>query len=203
MIRLGVLASSRGSNLQAIMDAIDNREIDAQITVVISNRAEALALTRAAARGIATRLVREEDFPSRLEHNIEMIKLLQQHHVDLVVLAGYDRILQPEFVRAFPMRIMNIHPSLLPAFGGGLDAQEDALRYGAKVTGCTVHFVTEEVDGGPIILQKAVSVLDQDTVETLSLRILEEEHRIFPKAIQLFARGLLHLEGRRVLGTGA
>lgn len=201
MIRLGVLASGRGSNLQAIINAIDNGDVDAVISMVISNRPDARALPRASVRGIPARLILEEDYPSRLEHNLHMAEVLREYAVDLVVLAGYDRILNPAFLQAFPMRVMNIHPSLLPAFAGGLDAQQDALNYGVKVTGCTVHFVTEEVDGGPIILQKAVPVLDEDNVDTLSLRILEEEHRLFPRAIQLFAIGRLRVEGRRVLGT--
>ena len=201
MIRLGVLASGRGSNLQSIIDAIDKGEVDAVISMVIANRPEARALPRASVRGIPARLIREEDYPSRLEHNLHMVEVLKEYAVDLVVLAGYDRILNPEFLRAFPMKVMNIHPSLLPAFAGGLDAQQDALDYGVKITGCTVHFVTEEVDGGPIILQKAVPVLDEDNVDTLSLRILEEEHRLLPRAIQHFARGRLRLDGRRVLGT--
>ncbi|MDO8689476.1 MAG: phosphoribosylglycinamide formyltransferase [Dehalococcoidia bacterium] len=201
MIRLGVLASSRGSNLQAIIDAIDNGTVHAGISIVLCNRPEAKALDRASSHGIPARLIQEEDFSSRREHDLRMAELLQEFGVDLVVLAGYDRIVHPEFVQAFPMRIINVHPSLLPAFGGGLDAQEDALRYGVKVTGCTVHFVTEEVDGGPIILQQAVPVLDDDTVNDLSWRILEEEHRILPRAIELFAQGRLRLDGRRVLGT--
>ncbi len=201
MIRLGVLASSRGSNLQAIMDAVDSGALHAGISIVISNRPEAKALDRATSHAIPARLIQEEDFSSRREHDLRMAELLQEFGVDLVVLAGYDRILHPEFLQAFPLRVINIHPSLLPAFGGGLDAQEDALRYGVKVTGCTVHFVTDEVDGGPIILQQAVPVLDDDTVYDLSSRILDEEHRILPRAIELFAQGRLRLDGRRVLGT--
>lgn len=201
MIQLGVLASSRGSNLQAIIEAIERGEVDARVAIVISNRPEAYALARAASHRIPARVVQEEDYPSRSEHNRRIALLLEEHKVDLVILAGYDRVLHPEFVRAFPMRIINIHPSLLPAFGGGLHAQEDALRHGVKVTGCTVHFVNEDVDGGPIILQKAVPVLDDDTEESLSLRILQEEHRILPKAIQLFARGSLRVVGRRVMSA--
>lgn len=201
MIQLGVLASSRGSNLQAIIEGIERGEVDARVAIVISNRPEAYALARAASYRIPARVVQEEDYPSRLEHNRRIALLLEEHMVDLVVLAGYDRVLHPEFVRAFPMRIINIHPSLLPAFGGGLHAQEDALRHGVKVTGCTVHFVNEDVDGGPIILQKAVPVLDDDTEESLSLRILQEEHRILPKAIQLFSRGSLRVVGRRVMSA--
>ncbi len=201
MIRLGVLASGRGSNLQAIIDAIETGDVDARVAVVISNRPEAYALTRAAGYRIPTRVVQEEDYPSRAEHNRRMVTVLRECGVELVALAGYDRILHPEFIQAFPLRIMNIHPSLLPAFAGGLHAQADALRHGVKVTGCTVHFVTEDVDGGPVILQKCVPVLDDDTEDSLSLRILEQEHCIFPRAIQLYAQGALRVEGRRVLGA--
>lgn len=201
MIRLGVLASGRGSNLEAIIAATDSGRLRACISVVLCNRPEALALARAAEYGIPARLVSEEDFPSRLEHNRRMIEILRNFSVDLVVLAGYDRVVHPEFLQAFPMKVINIHPSLLPAFAGGLHAQKEALEYGSKLTGCTVHFVTEEVDGGPIILQQAVAVRDDDTVDTLSLRILEEEHRLLPQAIDLLAQGRLRLAGRRVLGT--
>lgn len=201
MIRLGVLASGRGSNLQAIMDAVQSGELNATIAIVISNRPEAQALARASSQGIASRVVREEDFLTRREHNRRILQLLKEHKVDLVVLAGYDRILDSELLQAFPMRVINVHPSLLPAFAGGLHAQADALHYGAKVSGCTVHFVTDDVDEGPIILQKAVPILDTDDIDTLSWRILEEEHRLLPKAIALFAEGGLRLEGRRVLGT--
>lgn len=202
MIRLGVLASGRGSNLQAIIDSIEREEVDARVSIVLSNRPQAPALARAAAHHIPTQVLQEEDYPTRLEHNAHMVRVLKEQRVDLVVLAGYDRVLDSEFVRAFPLKIINIHPSLLPAFGGGLHAQEDALRYGVKVTGCTVHFVTEEVDGGPIILQAAVPVLDDDTVDRLASRILEEEHRLLPRAIQLLAGGSLRLEGRRVVEAG-
>ncbi len=201
MIHLGVLASGRGTNLQAIIDAIEQGAVEARVAVVISNRPEAYALARASGHRIAARVVQEEDYPSRQEHNRRMVTILTEFEVDLVVLAGYDRVLHPEFVRAFSMRIINVHPSLLPAFGGGLHAQEDALRYGVKVTGCTIHFVNEDVDGGPIILQESVPVLDGDTEESLSLRILEQEHRVLPRAIQLFAHGSLRVEGRRVYGT--
>jgi phosphoribosylglycinamide formyltransferase-1 len=199
MIRLGVLVSGRGSNLQAIIDAVERGEVQAQIAIVISNRPEAYALTRAASHRIPARVVREEDYPSRLEHNRAMLRHLRDYGVELVVLAGYDRVLHPEFVRAYPLQIINVHPSLLPAFGGGLHAQEEALNHGVKVSGCTIHFVTEEVDSGPIILQKAVPVLDSDSVESLSQRILEEEHRLLPQAIQLIATGALRIEGRRVM----
>jgi len=196
--RLGVLVSGRGTNLQAILEAIQRGELAAVVSVVISNRPEAPALQRAAAFGVPTAVVRQQDYPNRLVHQLAIAEILQSYQVDLVVLAGFDRILVPEFVRTFPYRIINIHPSLLPAFRGTLHAQREALEYGVKVSGCTVHFVTEEVDAGPIILQAAVPVFDDDTAETLSARILEQEHKILPQAIQLFAEGRLELVGRRV-----
>ncbi|MBI2848701.1 MAG: phosphoribosylglycinamide formyltransferase [Chloroflexi bacterium] len=199
MIRLGVLVSGRGSNLQAIIDAIERGEVDGEVAVVISNRPEAYALQRAARHGIPTRICPHTSYPSRREHGAAILSALQHSGVELVVLAGYDRILDSELLKAFPRNIINVHPSLLPAFGGGLDAQADALRYGVKIAGCTVHFVTEELDGGPIILQQAVPVFDDDTLESLSYRILEQEHRILPQAVQLIARNALRIEGRQVL----
>ncbi len=196
--RLGVLVSGRGTNLQAILEAIKRGEVDATVAVVISNRAEAPALQRAAAFGVPTAVVLRRDYSNRLLHQLAIAEILKSYRVDLVVLAGFDRILVPEFVRAFPYRIINIHPSLLPAFRGTLHAQQEALEYGVKVSGCTVHFVTEEVDAGPIILQAAVPVLEDDMPETLSARILEQEHKILPQAIQLFAEGRLEVVGRRV-----
>jgi len=197
--RLGVLVSGRGTNLQAILDAIQRGELNAEVALVVSNRPEAYALRRAAQRGVPTVVVERRAYPSRREQHMAIAEALRQAGVDLVVLAGFDQVLHPDFVKAFPMRIINIHPSLLPAFGGGLHAQADAWAYGVKVSGCTVHFVTEEVDAGPIILQAAVPVLDDDTPETLAARILEQEHRILPQAIALIAQGALRIEGRRVL----
>jgi phosphoribosylglycinamide formyltransferase-1 len=200
-LKLGVLVSGRGSNLQAIIDGIERGEIDAEIAVVISNHPDVLAIERARRHGLACEVVTREAYRSRREHHLAIIDVLRHRGVGLVVLAGFDRVLHPEACRAFPERIINIHPSLLPAFGGGLHAQADALAHGVKVSGCTVHIVTEAVDAGPIILQAAVPVLDTDDVESLAARILEQEHRLLPRAIQLFAEGRLRVVGRRVLGA--
>lgn len=197
-LRLGVLVSGRGSNLQAIIDAVERGEVPAEVAVVISNHREALALERAARHGIKTAVIERCGYASRWEQQRAMLECLREHRVELVVLAGFDRVVGPDLLRAYAGRIVNIHPSLLPAFGGGLHAQADALEYGAKVSGCTVHFVTEEVDGGPIILQQAVPVLETDTVESLSARILAEEHKLLPRAIRLIAEGRVRVEGRRV-----
>ncbi|MDO8670988.1 MAG: phosphoribosylglycinamide formyltransferase [Dehalococcoidia bacterium] len=200
-LRVGVLASGRGTNLQAIIDAIGRGEVEAEIVLIISNRPGALALQRAVCHNIPAAVVRQRDYPSRLDHQIAIAELLKRNGIGLVVLAGFDRILLPEFVRQFPYKVINIHPSLLPAFAGGLHAQAEALSYGVKLTGCTVHFTTEEVDAGPIILQAAVPVLDDDTVESLSLRILQQEHKLLPQAIDLIAKGGLNVSGRRVVLT--
>jgi len=197
-LRLGILASGRGSNLQAIIDEIERGSLPAEIALVICNHPGAMALERAAKHGIKAVVIERKCYPTKAEYEVAMVEQLRAHGVDLVVLAGFDRVLGPEMVRAYAGRIINIHPSLLPAFGGGLHAQADALEYGVKVTGCTVHFVTEEVDAGPIILQKAVPVLEDDTVETLSARILAEEHKLLPEAIRLIAEGKVRIEGRRV-----
>ncbi len=197
MIRLAVLASGRGSNLQAIIDAVGRGELPVKLVLVLSDNPRAQALERARTAGIPTVVVRREDYRSRRDFNLEILRWLRRYQVDLVALAGYMRVLSPEVVRAYPNRIMNIHPSLLPAFPG-LEAQRQALEYGVKVTGCTVHFVDEGVDTGPIIIQRAVPVREDDTVESLSGRILEQEHQIYPEAIRLFATGRLRVEGRRV-----
>jgi len=197
VIRLAVLASGRGSNLQAIIDAVGRGELPVKLVLVLSDNPRAQALERARTAGIPTVVVRREDYRSRRDFNLEILRWLRRYQVDLVALAGYMRVLSPEVVRAYPNRIMNIHPSLLPAFPG-LEAQRQALEYGVKVTGCTVHFVDEGVDTGPIIIQRAVPVREDDTVESLSGRILEQEHQIYPEAIRLFATGRLRVEGRRV-----
>ncbi len=197
-LRVGVLVSGRGSNLQAIMDAIARGEVPAEIAIVVSNHADAYALERARQRGVATAVIERERYRSRVAHQMAIAAELQRRGVELVVLAGFDRVLVPEFLAAFPLRVLNVHPSLLPAFGGGLHAQAEALAYGVKVAGCTVHFVTNEVDAGPIVLQAAVPVLEDDTVETLSVRILEQEHRILPQAVGLYAQRRLAIDGRRV-----
>lgn len=196
-VRLGVLASGRGSNLQAIIDAIEAGRLLAQVAVVISDKPRAQALERAKRHGIPAVSLPVDHFSNRADHEAALVRSLQGHNVELVLLAGYMRLLGRGFLHIFQQRVMNIHPSLLPAFPG-LEAQRQALEYGAKVAGCTVHFVDEGMDQGPIILQAAVPVLDSDTVESLSERILAEEHRIYPEAIRLWTEGRLRLEGRRV-----
>ena len=181
---LGVLISGRGSNLQAILDAIRQGELDARIGIVLSNLATAAGLTHATEAGVPTAVVDHRSFSSREEFDRAVVDELLRHEVDLVCLAGFMRLLSPVFVRTFPNRILNIHPSLLPSFPG-LHAQRQALEHGVKVSGCTVHVVDEELDHGPIVLQIAVAVKDDDTEETLSARILKEEHRAYPKAIRL------------------
>lgn len=196
-LRLGVLASGNGSNLQAIIDRCREGELPAEVVLVLSNKSQAGALTRARKAGIATLVIDHRDHPERAAFDQAMVAALRNAEVDLVVLAGFMRILTPVFLEAFPQRIMNIHPALLPAFPG-INAQRKALEYGVKIAGCTVHFVDPGVDSGPIIIQAAVPVLDDDDETTLSRRILEQEHRIYPEAIQLYAEGRLHIEGRHV-----
>jgi phosphoribosylglycinamide formyltransferase-1 len=196
-MRLGILLSGRGSNFLAIADSIDAGRLDAEIAVVISNKASAPGIEAAQQRGLHAHVIQPKGL-TREQHDAEIIRTLQHHGVDLVVLAGYMRLLTPQFIRAFPNRIVNIHPSLLPSFPG-LDAQRQALDYGVKVTGCTVHFVGEGLDDGPIILQKTVPVLDDDTEETLALRILEQEHIAYTEALQLLAAGRATIDGRRVV----
>jgi phosphoribosylglycinamide formyltransferase-1 len=197
MKRLGILLSGRGSNFLAIADAIAEKRLDAYIACVISNRPEAPGLAVALDRGIHA-----ISFPSKgLDREIydrQLIDGLHAHHVDLVCLAGFMRILSGHFIREFPQRILNIHPSLLPAFPG-LDAQHQALAHGVKIAGCTVHFVDEGLDSGPIVAQASVPVLDGDTADTLSARILIEEHRLYSEAIALVLSGQYRIEGRRVI----
>lgn len=200
MLNIGVLVSGSGTNLQAIIDAIEAKRLDAKIAVVISNKPTAFAITRAKKHGIAVRVIVKDAFPDREAFDAELVRVLNEHKVELVALAGFLRILTPVFIRAFPMRIMNIHPSLLPSFTG-LDVQKKAIEYGVKFSGCTVHFVDEGLDTGPIIMQAVVPVTDSDTPETLARRILVEEHKIYPEAIRLYARGKLKISGRRVLSA--
>lgn len=197
MLKLGVLVSGNGSNLQAIIDAIEAKRLDAGIKIVVSNKEGAFALERAKKNGIKTAIITKEAFPDRDKFDAELVRVLIHAGVELVVLAGFLRILTPAVLRAFPMRIMNIHPSLLPSFTG-LDVQKKALEYGVRFAGATVHFVDEGLDTGPIIMQAVVPVKDDDTVKTLSERILDEEHRIYPEAIRLFSEGRLRITGRRV-----
>ena len=197
-LRLGVLISGRGSNLLAILEAIERGELPAVVALVVSNRAAAPGLEHARARGVRTFVVDRATYPDRAARQDAVRTALVAADVDLVVCAGWDEILLSPFLAAYAGRILNTHPSLLPAFGGGLHAQADALAHGVKVSGCTIHFVTDQVDGGPIILQRAVPVLDDDTPETLGARILAEEHRALPEAIRLYAEGRLRVDGRRV-----
>jgi len=194
---LGVLVSGRGSNLQAIVDAINSDRLVAKIGVVISDNPEANALRRVAGMDIPTAVVERRDYSSKQEFEAALIAQLDLHHVELVLLAGFMRILSPQFINRFPARVMNIHPALLPAFPG-LDAQAQALCYGVKVSGATVHFVDEGMDSGPIILQEAVPVEDDDTVATLSERILHLEHRLYVRAVRLYCEARILMEGRTV-----
>ena len=195
--RLGILLSGRGSNFEAIADNVATGKVDAEIAIVISNRSDARGLETAQRRGLNAVCI-----PSKgLDRNIydaAVAEELKKNSVDLVCLAGFMRLLSAGFIRAFPQRILNIHPALLPSFPG-LDAQYQALEHGVKISGCTVHFVDEYLDAGPIILQAAVPVLDSDTVESLSARILKEEHRIYSQAISLVLSGRLRIDGRRVV----
>ena len=197
-LRLGVLASGRGSNLQAIIDACEGGQVDAVIALVVSNAAETYALERGRRHGIEAVFIDPSLHRTSGEFDAAVLDLLRKREVELVCLAGYMRLLSPPFVEAYKNRIMNIHPALLPAFPG-LHTHRQALQYGVKLSGCTVHFVDEGVDTGPIIIQAVIPVLDDDTEETLSARILAYEHQIYPRAIQLFAEGRLEIRGRLVL----
>jgi phosphoribosylglycinamide formyltransferase 1 len=198
---LGVLISGRGSNLQALIDAVQSGELDARIAVVISNKAQAAGLERAAAAGIEILTISHRDYATRDEFDRAVADALRQRGVHLVCLAGFMRLIGAPLLEAFPNAIVNIHPSLLPAFPG-VDAQAQALAYGVTVSGVTVHLVTGELDGGPIVLQRAVPVKDDDTVDTLSARILIEEHRIYPEAVRIVLSGAWTIEGRRFVRAG-
>jgi len=195
--KIGILLSGRGSNFEAIADSIQSGRLQAEIAIVISNRADAPGLESARRRGLNAQLIPSKG-RVREEHDAEVVAALRQAGVDLICLAGYMRLLSPNFIRAFPNRIVNIHPSLLPAFPG-MDAQKQALDYGVKVTGCSVHFVDEHLDHGPIILQKIVPVLDRDDVQALSARILEQEHLAYSEAIALVLSGEVEVQERRVV----
>jgi len=195
--QLGILLSGRGSNFLAIADSIDAGCIpNAEIAVVISNKEDAPGIAAAEKRGLDARVILSKG-KTREQHDAEMIQALREKYVDLICLAGYMRLLSPEFIRAFPHKILNIHPSLLPAFPG-LDAQKQALEYGVKVSGCTVHFVDEALDHGPIILQKTVHVLPDDDEHSLSERILKEEHKAYSEAVAMVLGGSVKIEGRHV-----
>jgi len=195
--RLGILLSGRGSNFEAIAKNVAAGQLDAEIVAVISNRADARGLEIARERGLPA-IVLPSKGVEREEYDRGVVRELQSRRVELVCLAGFMRLLTAGFCRAFPMRILNIHPSLLPAFPG-LDAQKQALEHGVKITGCTVHFVDEQLDAGPIILQAAVPVLDSDTADSLAARILTEEHRLYSRAIRIVLSESWRIEGRRVL----
>jgi len=196
--RIGVLLSGRGSNFEALAESVAVGRIpNAEIALVVSNREGAAGIERAKARGIETRVIPSKGL-QREEHDRTVVAALQEKGVELVCLAGYMRLLSPLFVRAFPGKILNVHPSLLPAFPG-LEAQRQALEHGAKVTGCTVHFVDENLDAGPIIIQATVNIRDDDTAETLSERILREEHRIYSEAVKIVLSGRFRVDGRRVI----
>ena len=196
--RIGVLLSGRGSNFEALADSVAAGRIpNAEIAIVISNKPDAVGLERAKALGITARAVASKGL-QREEYDRQVVAILQEHRIDLICLAGYMRLLSPYFVAAFPQRIVNIHPSLLPSFPG-LEAQKQALEYGVKFAGCTVHFVDENLDAGPIILQSAVPVFDEDDDHALSERILREEHRIYTEAVRLILSEKYKIVGRRVL----
>jgi phosphoribosylglycinamide formyltransferase-1 len=196
--RVGVLISGRGSNLLALIEAIERGEAPAEIVLVVSNRAEAGGLQHARSRAIPTLVADRARFPKRQARQERIHAALLAADLDLVVCAGFDEILRAEIVASFSGRMLNVHPSLLPAFGQTLHAQAEALAYGAKVSGCTVHLVTDDVDAGPIVVQRAVPILEDDTVESLSARIVAEEHKALPEAVRLWAEGRLTVEGRVV-----
>lgn len=202
IVPLGILLSGHGTNLQAIIDAVEEGRLDASVRLVISNKANAYGLVRAKKHGIPTAVIDHREFSSRETFDAELVRRLRGSGVELVVLAGFMRLLSPVLVGAFSNRIMNIHPALLPAFPG-LHGQRQAVDYGVRFAGCTVHFVSEACDEGPIILQAVVPVSPDDTEETLSERILVQEHKIYPRAIQLYAEGRLELEGRKVKVRGS
>lgn len=194
--RLGVLISGRGSNLQALIDAIGGGRLDAAIAVVISNREDVEGLARARAAGIEAVIVSHRGWPSRADHDHAIVGELRARDVGLVCLAGYMRLVGAPLLEAFPNAILNIHPSLLPSFPG-VDAQRQAIEHGVRISGVTVHFVTSELDNGPVVLQRAVPVLDDDTADTLAARILAEEHKAYPEAVGLVLAGGWRIEGRR------
>jgi len=197
MINIGALASGRGTNLQAIIEAIKEGKIEGRISIVISDNPDAYALKRAKRYNIETKYINFKSFKNREDYDKKIMECLKEKDVDLVVLAGYMRILTPYFIKVYKDKIINIHPALLPSFPG-LHVQRQAVEYGVKVSGCTVHFVDEGVDSGPIILQKSVEVKAADTEESLAEKILKEEHQIYPQAIQLFSQGRLIIKGRKV-----
>jgi len=200
-VPIGVLISGGGTNLQAIIDAIEAGSLDATIQVVLSNKADAIGLARAKKHSVPAEVLDHKTYPSREAYDHAVVDLLRRRGVELVALAGFMRLLSPVFIKAYSNRIMNIHPALLPAFPG-LHVQKKAVDHGVRFAGCTVHFVNEECDEGPIIIQAVVPVFPDDSEDSLAARILKQEHRIYPRAIQLYAEGRLHVSGRRVLVDG-
>lgn len=196
-LKIAVLASGSGSNLQAIIDEIKSGFLPVELALVLSDKLQAYALQRAEAAGVPTKVLLPADFASREDYDAELVRLLKASGAEAVALAGYMRLVTPVFLQAFPHRVLNIHPALLPSFPG-LHGQRQAFEYGVKVAGCTVHFVDEGMDSGPIILQAPVPVLEDDDADSLAARILEQEHIIYPLALRLLAEGKLHIEGRRV-----
>ena len=196
-LKIAVLASGSGSNLQAIIDEIATGLLPAELCLVISDKPDAYALQRAQKANVPTKILLPQDFTSRADYDAQLVQLLQAAKVEVVALAGYMRLVTPTLLNAFPQRVLNIHPALLPSFPG-LHAQRQAFEYGVKVAGCTVHFVDEGMDSGPIILQAPVPVLDTDDADSLTARILEQEHIIYPLALRLLAEEKLHIVGRRV-----
>ncbi len=196
-LKIAVLASGSGSNLQAIIDEIKSGFLPVELALVLSDKPQAYALQRAEAAGVPTKVLLPADFASREDYDAELVRLLKARGAEAVALAGYMRLVTPVFLQAFPHRVLNIHPALLPSFPG-LHGQRQAFEYGVKVAGCTVHFVDEGMDSGPIILQAPVPVLEDDDADSLAARILEQEHIIYPLALRLLAEGKLHIEGRRV-----
>ncbi|MEJ5339172.1 MAG: phosphoribosylglycinamide formyltransferase [Aquificaceae bacterium] len=201
-MNLGVLVSGRGSNLQAIIDSIEAGRLKDRIALVICDREGAQAIDRCVRHGIPYRVTKRRDFDSKEDFERALVEAMKKAGVELIVLAGFMRVLSPLFLRHFPMRVINIHPSLIPAFQG-MHAQRQALEYGAKISGCSVHFVTEELDNGPVIAQACVPVLPEDTEDSLSERILAHEHRILPQVIRWISEGRVRVEGRKVVVEGA
>lgn len=195
--RIGVLVSGRGSNLQALIDAVNDKKINGRISIVVSNKSDAFALKRAQGQGIKTAVVNHKDYKTREDFEKEIIRELENENVDLVCLAGFMRVLTSYFISRYKNRIINIHPALLPSFPG-VDAQKQAIDYGVKVSGCTVHFVDEGTDMGPVILQRTVDVLDSDNEHTLAEKILNEEHKAYIDAVSLFCDDKTQVQGRRV-----
>jgi phosphoribosylglycinamide formyltransferase-1 len=197
-VSIAVLISGSGTNLQSIIDAVEGKRLDAKIEIVLSNKADAFGLERAKKHGVPTVVLDHKSYSSREAYDQAVVELLLKREVELVVLAGFMRLLSPVFIKAFSNRIMNIHPALLPSFPG-LQVQKKAVEHGVRFAGCTVHFVNEECDEGPIIIQAVVPVFADDTEATLAARILKQEHRIYPQAIQLYAENRLRVVGRKVL----